>query len=68
MKLIDVTDLLDRVARENMRTGGDVEIVVEADGGHRHDLGLAWRAAAGGRQPGAQRGDARGCDANRVGG
>ena len=29
-ELIDVTDLLDRVARENMRTGGDVEIVVEA--------------------------------------
>jgi signal transduction histidine kinase len=30
-ELIDVTDMLDRVARENMRTGGDVEIVVEAD-------------------------------------
>jgi signal transduction histidine kinase len=27
---IDVTDLLDRVARENMRPGGTVEIVVEA--------------------------------------
>jgi signal transduction histidine kinase len=37
-ELIDVTDLLDRVARENMRTGGDVEIVVEA----ADDLGAIW--------------------------
>jgi signal transduction histidine kinase len=37
-ELIDVTDLLDRVARENMRTGGDVEIVVEA----ADDLGSIW--------------------------
>ena len=37
-ELIDVTDLLDRVARENMRTGGDVEIVVEAV----DDLGAIW--------------------------
>jgi two-component system, OmpR family, sensor histidine kinase PrrB len=36
--LIDVTDLLDRVARENMRTDGDVEIVVEA----ADDLGAIW--------------------------
>jgi two-component system sensor histidine kinase PrrB len=35
-ELIDVTDMLDRVARENMRSGG-VEIVVEAD-----DLGTIW--------------------------
>ncbi len=37
-ELIDVTDLLDRVARENMRTGGGVEIVVEA----ADDLGVIW--------------------------
>jgi two-component system sensor histidine kinase PrrB len=37
-ELIDVTDLLDRVAQENMRTGGDVEIVVEA----ADDLGAIW--------------------------
>jgi signal transduction histidine kinase len=37
-ELIDVTDMLDRVARENMRTGGDVEIVVEA----ADDLGAIW--------------------------
>jgi signal transduction histidine kinase len=37
-ELIDVTDLLDRVARENVRTGGDVEIVVEA----ADDLGSIW--------------------------
>ena len=37
-ELIDVTDLLDRVARENMRTGGEVEIVVEA----ADDLGVIW--------------------------
>jgi two-component system, OmpR family, sensor histidine kinase PrrB len=36
-EVIDVTDMLDRVARENMRTGGDVEIVVEAG-----DLGTIW--------------------------
>jgi two-component system sensor histidine kinase PrrB len=35
---IDVTDMLDRVARENMRTAGDVEIVVEAE----DDLGTIW--------------------------
>ncbi len=37
-ELIDVTDLLDRVARENMRLGDDVEIVVEAG----DDLGTIW--------------------------
>ena len=37
-ELIDVTDLLDRVARENMRTAADVEIVVEAN----DDLGAIW--------------------------
>ena len=37
-ELIDVTDMLDRVARENMRTGGGVEIVVEA----ADDLGVIW--------------------------
>ena len=36
--VVDVTDLLDRVARENMRPGGPVEIVVEAD----DDLGTIW--------------------------
>jgi signal transduction histidine kinase len=36
--LIDVTDMLDRVARENMRTGGGVDIVVEA----ADDLGAIW--------------------------
>lgn len=35
---IDVTDLLDRVARENRRTGSTVEITVEAD----DDLGTVW--------------------------
>jgi two-component system, OmpR family, sensor histidine kinase PrrB len=37
-ELIDVTDMLDRVARENMRTGGGSEIVVEAS----DDLGTIW--------------------------
>ncbi len=37
-ELIDVTDLLDRVARENMRPGGAVEVVVEA----HDDLGTIW--------------------------
>lgn len=36
-ELIDVTDTLDRVARENMRSAPQVEIVVEAD-----DLGTVW--------------------------
>jgi two-component system, OmpR family, sensor histidine kinase PrrB len=35
---IDITDMLDRVARENMRLHGEVEIVVEAD----DDLGAIW--------------------------
>lgn len=35
---IDVTDLLDRVARENMRAGREVDITVEAD----DDLGTVW--------------------------
>jgi signal transduction histidine kinase len=37
-ELVDVTDMLDRVARENMRTAGNVEIVVEA----KDDLGNIW--------------------------
>jgi two-component system, OmpR family, sensor histidine kinase PrrB len=37
-ELIDVTEMLDRVARENMRTGGGVQIVVEAD----DDIGTIW--------------------------
>jgi two-component system, OmpR family, sensor histidine kinase PrrB len=39
-EVIDVTDMLDRVARENMRSAGDVEIAVEAS----DDLGsiLGW--------------------------
>lgn len=37
-EIIDVTDLLDRVARENLRPGGSVEVVVEAD----DDLGTIW--------------------------
>jgi two-component system, OmpR family, sensor histidine kinase PrrB len=37
-EMIDITDLLDRVARENMRTGGGVEIVVEA----ADDIGSIW--------------------------
>ena len=37
-EVIDVTDMLDRVARENMRPSGSVEIVVEAD----EDLGTIW--------------------------
>jgi two-component system sensor histidine kinase PrrB len=37
-ELIDVADMLDRVARENMRTAGDVDIVVEA----ADDLGSIW--------------------------
>jgi len=37
-ELIDVTDMLDRVARENMRASDDVQIVVEAT----EDLGAIW--------------------------
>jgi signal transduction histidine kinase len=37
-EVIDVTDLLDRVARENMRPGGAVQVVVEAD----EHLGSIW--------------------------
>lgn len=37
-ELIDVTELLDRVARENMRSAGHVEIVMEAG----DDLGTVW--------------------------
>ncbi|GFG53180.1 two-component sensor histidine kinase [Mycolicibacterium agri] len=37
-EIIDVTDLLDRVARENMRTAGSVAILVEAD----DSLGTIW--------------------------
>jgi len=37
-EVIDVTDLLDRVARENMRPGEPVEVVVEAD----EDVGTIW--------------------------
>ena len=37
-EVIDMTDLLDRVARENMRPGGSVEVIVEAD----EDLGTIW--------------------------
>jgi signal transduction histidine kinase len=37
-ELIDVNDMLDRVARENMRTGGGVEIVIKA----ADDLGAIW--------------------------
>ena len=37
-EVIDVTDLLDRVARENMRPGGPVEVVVEAD----ENVGTVW--------------------------
>ncbi len=66
-EVIDVTDLLDRVARENMRPGGSVEIVVEADDGSRHHLGLAGRPATGRRQPGAQRRRARTGDQDRAG-
>lgn len=36
-ELIDVTDMLDRVARENARVAGAVEIVVDAD-----DIGFIW--------------------------
>ena len=36
-EVIDVTDILDRVARENMRPGGTVEIVVEVE-----DMGTIW--------------------------
>ncbi len=37
-EIIDVTDLLDRVARENMRPEGPVEVLVEAD----DDVGSIW--------------------------
>jgi signal transduction histidine kinase len=37
-ELIDVADMLDRVARENMRTASGVEIVIEA----ADDLGVVW--------------------------
>jgi len=36
--IIDVTDMLDRVARENARVAGEVEIVVDAD----ENLGTIW--------------------------
>ena len=53
-ELIDVTDMLDRVARENDRAG-DVRDRRGERRRHRRDLGLAGRAAARGGQPGAQR-------------
>ena len=37
-EVIDVTDMLDRVVRENVRPSGSVEIEVEAD----EDLGTVW--------------------------
>ena len=37
-EVIDVTDLLDRVARENMRPGEPVEVVVDAD----ENVGTIW--------------------------
>lgn len=37
-ELIDITDMLDRVARENMRLRDDIEIAVEA----KDDLGVIW--------------------------
>jgi two-component system, OmpR family, sensor histidine kinase PrrB len=37
-EVIDVTDLLDRVARENQRPGDSVDVVVEGD----DDLGTIW--------------------------
>jgi signal transduction histidine kinase len=37
-EVIDVTDLLDRVARENMRPGEPVEVVVEVD----ENVGTIW--------------------------
>jgi signal transduction histidine kinase len=37
-EVIDVTELLDRVARENMRPGGSVEVVLETD----DNLGTIW--------------------------
>ena len=37
-EIIDVTDMLDRVARENARVEGEVEIVVDAD----ENLGTIW--------------------------
>ena len=67
-ELIDVTDMLDRVARENRRPGEAVEIVVEASRRSRHHLGVAKRAAARGRQPRPQCGHARSGDAHRAGG
>ncbi len=39
---IDVAEMLDRVARENLRPGGDVEIIVVAD-----DAGMVWGWPAG---------------------
>lgn len=41
-ELIDVAEMLDRVARENMRPGADVEITVAAD-----DAGAVWGWPAG---------------------
>jgi signal transduction histidine kinase len=37
-ELIDVTDMLDRVARENMRLNGEIEIAVDVE----DDLGAIW--------------------------
>jgi signal transduction histidine kinase len=39
---IDVAEMLDRVAQENLRPGGDVEIIVHAD-----DAGTVWGWPAG---------------------
>ena len=66
-EVIDVTDMLDRVARENMRRAATVEVVVQADEDIGTDLGLARRAAAGGGQPGAQRDRARRRHPHRAG-
>ena len=66
-ELIDVTDMLDRVARENMRAC-TAELVVEADERHRHHRGLARRIAAGRRQPGPQRDHPRRGQPDRAGG
>ena len=41
-EMIDVAEMLDRVARENLRPGGDVDITVVAD-----DAGMVWGWPAG---------------------
>ena len=65
-EFIDVADLLERVARENMRPPRRWRWRWRPTTA-RHGLGLARRLAAGHRQPGAQRDHPRRGDQGRAG-